>query len=88
MSVLNVGAGAPGGGSEPWARALAGGDWAVGLFNRGESSTTVIVNWSDLKLTGKHKVQDLWAHQDWGMVEDRFAAGVPAHGVVLVRVGR
>ena len=76
------------GDKEVWARALAGGDWAVGLFNRGESAATVAANWSDLKLKGKHKVRDLWAHKDRGPMEDQFSAEVPAHGVVLVRISK
>ena len=74
------------GDNEVWARRLAGGDWAVGLFNRGESAATVTAKWSDLKLSGKHKVRDVWAHQDRGAVQDQFSAEVPAHGVILIRI--
>ncbi len=76
------------GDKEVWAKPLAGGDWAVGLFNRGESTDTVKANWSDLKLSGKHKVRDLWLHQDRNAVDGGFSAEVPAHGVVLIRVSR
>jgi alpha-galactosidase len=75
------------GDAEIWAKALAGGDWAIGLFNRGESPARITAKWSDLKLSGKHKVRDLWAHEERGVLDD-FSAEVPAHGVVLARVAR
>jgi alpha-galactosidase len=75
------------GDQEVWARPLANGDWAVALFNVGGSAATVHAKWSDLKLSGKHKVRDLWEHEDRGSASGEFAAQVPAHGVVLVRVG-
>jgi len=72
---------------EVWAKPLAGGNWAVGLFNRGESPAKISVNWSDLKLSGKHSVRDLWKHEDHGRVDQSFSAEVPGHGVVMIRVG-
>src|SRR5581483_11637650 len=72
---------------EVWAKPLAGGNWAVGLFNRGASAATVTVKWDDLKLSGKHSVRDLWQHEDRGRVDQSFSAEVPAHGVVMIRVG-
>ncbi|HZT40527.1 MAG TPA: glycoside hydrolase family 27 protein [Bryobacteraceae bacterium] len=73
--------------AEVWAKPLAGGDWAVGLFNRGESPVRITVRWSDLKLSGRRKVRDLWAHEDMGAFEN-FSAEVQPHGVTLVRVAR
>jgi alpha-galactosidase len=75
------------GDKEVWARPLAGGDWAVALFNRGESPATIAANWSELKLSGKHKVRDLWKHADVGSVEN-FSAEVEPHGVVMIRVSK
>ena len=74
------------GDKEVWARPLANGDLAVGLFNRGDSAATIAAGWSDLKLSGKHKVRDLWQHKDLGSMTDSFSADVPSHGVVLVRI--
>ena len=59
---------------------------AVGLFNRGPEEAKVTAKWSDLQITGKHKVRDLWTHKDGKSAADSFAADVPAHGVVLIRV--
>jgi len=74
------------GATEVWAKPLAGGEWAVGLFNRGPEAAKVTVPWKDLGLTGKHKVRDLWAHEERGSPKDEFWYQVPSHGVVLLRV--
>ncbi len=71
---------------EVWMRPLDGGDMAVGLFNRGPEKAKVTAKWSDLKITGKHKVRDLWAHKDGRSAADSYSAEVPAHGVVMIRV--
>jgi len=41
---------------------------------------------TDLGLTGKQKVRDLWRQKDVGDFTDSFTASVPRHGVVLVRI--
>jgi alpha-galactosidase len=74
------------GDKEVWTRHLANGDLAVGLFNRGDSAATIAAAWSDLKLSGNHKVRDLWQRKDLGSMKDSFSAQVPSHGVVLVRI--
>ncbi len=74
------------GANEVWAKPLAGGEWAVGLFNRGPETAKVTVHWKDLGLSGKHRVRDLWAHKDRGNQKDQFWYEVPSHGVVLLRV--
>ena len=71
---------------EVWAKNMADGSKSIGLFNRGETETSVTVNWYDLGLTGKHPVRDLWRQKDLGKFQDAFSASVPRHGVVLVRV--
>jgi alpha-galactosidase len=71
---------------EVWAKDMEDGSKAVGLFNRGYSETPVTANWSDLGLTGKQKLRDLWRQQDLGEFTGSFTAAVPRHGVVLVRI--
>jgi alpha-galactosidase len=74
---------------EVWAKALADGSYAVGLFNRGGATAKVTATWSGIGLqAGSHAVRDLWKHQDVGTVADSYSAEVPGHGVVLVRVGK
>ncbi len=73
---------------EVWARPLAKGAYAIGLFNRGSEPATIAVKWSDVKLSGKLKVRDLWAHSDLGKIANGYSAQVPSHGVVMIRVAR
>jgi len=71
---------------EVWAKDMEDGSKAVGLFNRGKAETKVTANWSDLGLTGKLKVRDLWRQKDLGKFNGKFETSVPKHGVVLVRI--
>jgi alpha-galactosidase len=71
---------------EVWAKDMEDGSKAVGLFNRGKAETKVAANWSDLGLTGKQKVRNLWSQKDLGNFKEKFEASVPKHGAVLVRI--
>ena len=71
---------------EVWAKDMEDGSKAVGLFNRGEGKAKVTASWSDLGLTGRQLVRDLWRQQDLGTFEGEFQAPVPRHGEVLVKV--
>ena len=62
------------------------GSKAVGLFNRGRIESPVTVKWSDLGISGKQIVRDLWRQKDLGTFENEFTAKVARHGVVLIRV--
>jgi alpha-galactosidase len=73
---------------EVWARPLADGTTAVGLFNRGYLRARVTGRWTDLGLKGRLPVRDLWQQKDLGYFQDSFTASVPAHGAVLVKIGR
>jgi alpha-galactosidase len=69
---------------EVWARPLADGSLAVGLFNRDEMDMKVGVKWSDLGITGKRTVRDLWRQKDLGSFDGEFSSVVPRHGAVFV----
>ena len=71
---------------EIWAKDMADGSKAVGLFNRGSAAAPVTVNWSDLGLTGRQTVRDLWRQRDLGVYQDAFTGQVARHGVLLVRL--
>jgi alpha-galactosidase len=71
---------------EVWERLMEDGSHAVGLFNRSEKEATVTALWSDLGISGKQKVRDLWRQKDIGGFKDKFTSTVPRHGAVLVRM--
>ncbi len=78
---------AAGDGTEVWARPLVDGRLAVGLFNRSEEMRTVLARWSDLGLTGRRTVRDVWQRRDVGVFDQVFAALVPPHGTRLIVIG-
>ena len=61
------------------------GSLAVGLFNLAEVPRNVSIDWSLLGTHGRQRVRDLWRQRDLGQFEDRFAADIPRHGVMLAR---
>ena len=70
-----------------WVKPSADGSRAVLLVNRASVSSTITADWGRVGLTTKKaRVRDLWAHTDSAWVENRYAAGVPSHGVVMLRV--
>jgi alpha-galactosidase len=71
---------------EVWIRHLEDGSIAAGLFNRGETDTKITAEWSDLGISGKQKVRDLWRQKDIGRFKGKFTALVPAHGVIMLRL--
>jgi alpha-galactosidase len=73
---------------EVWSKPLADGTRAVALFNRGLQSATMTVRWRDIDLRGAQPVRDLWQQRAVGTFDDHFNAKVPAHGALLVKVGR
>ncbi len=74
------------GSQEVWAKRLADGSVGVGLLNRGSSTATIAVQWSDVGLgASSATVRDLWAHADLGTLAG-YSAAVPAHGAVVLRV--
>ena len=70
---------------EIWMRPLAGGDWAIGLFNRGGSTLPITLNFRRLHLPPRLRLRDLWRHSDLGIFDGHFAAPVPRHGVLLLK---
>ncbi|MEO7716084.1 MAG: NPCBM/NEW2 domain-containing protein [Capsulimonas sp.] len=71
-----------------WARPLFDGTHAVGLVNGSDDNETITVKWSDIGVKGKQPVRDLWLHKDLGSFGDSYSVEVPAHGCVLLKVGR
>jgi len=77
------------GNGEVWMRPLADGSRAVVLFNRSKSPLTVRLRWTDIgrKQTDELPLRDLWRHADIGVSKDGYFALVPAHGVVMIKIG-
>ena len=71
---------------EVWSKILEDGSRAVGLFNRSRVEAHVEANWIDLGIQGKQTVRDLWRQKDVGDFTGNYAATVPPHGVVLVKI--
>lgn len=74
------------GDTEVWKRELEDGSIAVGLFNRGEEPVKVTALWSDLGISGKHVVRDLWRQKDLGWFKEKYSAKVGRHGVVMIKI--
>lgn len=72
---------------EVWARKLADGTMAVGLFNRGPVAADASAEWTALGLSGAQRVRDVWQQKDLGSFRNAFTVKVPRHGAVLVKVG-
>ena len=71
---------------EIWARPLADGSKAVGVFNRFDWPQTIEINFRELGFKGSVKVREIWAGKDMGTLSGDYSAHVPGHGVVLLRV--
>jgi len=74
------------GGLEIWAKPLAGGAKAVGLFNLSDQPAYLEVKFSELGFAGPVRARDLWAAKDLGAMA-AYKVEIPAHGVVMLRVG-
>ncbi len=73
---------------EIWARPLADGSKAIGLFNRLTIAKEMELDFSKVGFTGRVHARDIWAAKDLGELSGTFHATVPPHGVVLLRVSK
>lgn len=71
---------------EVWARPLSNGDTAVILLNRSGAAHAMTADWAALGLPAKADVKDLWSKAVRKNVKTGYAADVPSHGVVMLRV--
>ena len=71
-------------------RPLAGGDYAVGIFNFAENEQQAGFPFRDLGLSARNNQRlhfyDCLSHQDLGTFTECFSAKVPAHGCRIYRV--
>jgi alpha-galactosidase len=73
---------------EVWSKPLSGGAVAVALFNRLESPTGMTLNLPRIGWHGPAAARDLWSHKDLGVLNGDYAANVPGHGVILLRLSK
>jgi alpha-galactosidase len=73
------GAGDRGGGS------IAQG-WYVALFNIGDSTQEVAVDFAQLGVRGRAAVRDCWKQADAGVFSRRYSRMIPPHGAVLIKL--
>jgi alpha-galactosidase len=69
-----------------WSKELEDGSKAVALLDRDATPHQMTVTWSDIGLSGKCLVRDLWERLDKGTFADRYGAKVPSHGTVLLKI--
>jgi alpha-galactosidase len=71
---------------EVWAKPLADGSKAVGIFNRHQTPLTARVDMGSVGFKGAVKAKDLWQKKELGEVKGSYVVKVPAHGVVFLKV--
>jgi len=79
----------PGSNLEVWSKELTGTNTrAVALFNRGTSTASITVQWSQIGLpAGAASVRDLWAGMDVGPATNSYTAtNVASHSVVMLKI--
>jgi alpha-galactosidase len=69
-----------------WVKEIRNGAKAVALLNREATAQQITVNGSDIGISGKWLVRDLWEHVDKGKFTDRYIAKVPPHGTAVLRI--
>jgi alpha-galactosidase len=71
---------------EIWARLLADGSKAIGIFNRFDWPQDIEFSFREFGFKGGVKGRDIWAAKDLGTLPNNYKVRVPSHGVVLLRV--
>ena len=70
-----------------YAKDLADGSKAVGLFNLGTNGVTnITVSFKLLGISGSHPVRDLWRQKDLGKFRGEFSLPVAPHSAELVKI--
>ncbi|MEV0740691.1 fibronectin type III domain-containing protein [Streptomyces sp. NPDC050549] len=69
-----------------WYSRNTDGSYTVALFNLGKGYSDVTADFSDLGISGKAKVRDLWSHKNLGSVSGRFTDNLAPHGSRLLRI--
>ena len=70
---------------EIWARPLADGSIAVGLFNKGLKEAELVFDMAAAGMEGEWAVRDCWRQKDEGAVKGVYKTSVYGHATHLVR---
>jgi alpha-galactosidase len=73
-------------GFEVWAKEMSDGSKAVGIFNRNELPRKFTAKWSDLGISGRRIIRDLWRQQNVGESDSQYETEIPRHGAVLIQL--
>jgi alpha-galactosidase len=71
---------------EVWARVLADGSKAVGIFNRHPTALVARVDFATMGFKGAVKARDIWQGKDLGKLDSPYVVKVPPHGVVFLKI--
>ncbi|NLF40597.1 alpha-galactosidase, partial [bacterium] len=72
---------------EAWAKAMADGSLAVGVFNLDHfGARGVVVPLEPLGCKGRQRARDLWRQKSLGTLSGKLVTDVPGHGVVLLKL--
>ena len=71
---------------EVWARPMADGSVAAGLYNKSAREQTVAFDMEKAGLMCKWRVRDVWRQEDVGVFAGSYEASVPGHATHLVRL--
>jgi len=69
-----------------WAKELANGDRAIGIFNTSEQYQTITIDAKDELLKGHVKAFDVWTQKSVTGSGNNLTFKIPPHGVKLIRV--
>jgi alpha-N-acetylgalactosaminidase len=70
-----------------WVRELVNGEYAVALFNRGDSTRDIRVAFSAFTTIRTFKVRDLFTHTDMGTFTDSYQAStITEHDTVMLKL--
>ena len=85
---LGAGAGCVAAGEdwEIWARPLADGSIAAGLYNKALKEQTIVLDMEALGILCKWTVRDVWSQRDEGVFLGRYETSVPGHATHLIRL--
>lgn len=69
-----------------FAKRLADGSLAVGLFNLAEDPQELAVQWRELELVSPQRVRDVWRQKDIEVRGEKLSFSVAGHGVMMLRL--